>query len=65
MIQRQEGFVYAGWCGDETCEISIKEGTGADIRLIPFESNNAWDSKIRCVYCGKNAQTVPVFAKAY
>jgi prolyl-tRNA synthetase len=65
MIHKQAGFVSAGWCGDENCEISIKEETGADIRLIPFESNNTWDSTVKCVYCGKNAESVPVFAKAY
>ena len=65
MVQKQVGFVYAGWCGDEKCEISVKDETGADIRLIPFESNNTWDSEVRCVYCGKKAETVPVFAKAY
>ncbi|HET6640032.1 MAG TPA: proline--tRNA ligase [Nitrososphaeraceae archaeon] len=65
MVQKQVGFVSAGWCGDEECEISIKDETGADIRLIPFESNNTWNSEVRCVYCGKKAETVAVFAKAY
>jgi prolyl-tRNA synthetase len=65
MIQDQVGFVSAGWCGDEDCEISIKEETGADIRLIPFERNNKSDSPTRCVYCGKNTESIPVFARAY
>jgi prolyl-tRNA synthetase len=65
MIQKQVGFVSAGWCGDENCEISIKEETGADIRLIPFESTPNWDSTIRCIYCGKKAEVTPLFAKAY
>ena len=65
MIQKQVGFVSAGWCGDENCEVSIKEETGADIRLIPFESNKTWNSTLRCIYCGKKAETIPVFAKAY
>jgi prolyl-tRNA synthetase len=65
MIQKQVGFVYAGWCGDENCEISIKEETGADIRLIPFESTNKKDSAVQCIYCGKAAETIPIFAKAY
>ncbi|MGH9912576.1 MAG: proline--tRNA ligase, partial [Nitrososphaeraceae archaeon] len=59
------GFVSAGWCGDEDCEISIKEETGADIRLIPFERNNKSDATTRCVYCGKNTESIPVFARAY
>jgi prolyl-tRNA synthetase len=65
MIQKQVGFVYAGWCGDENCEISIKEETGADIRLIPFESTNKKDSAVQCIYCGKAAETIPIFARAY
>jgi prolyl-tRNA synthetase len=65
MIQKQVGFVSAGWCGDENCEISIKEETGADIRLIPFESENRGDTKTKCVYCGKIAETIPMFARAY
>lgn len=65
MIQKQVGFVSAGWCGDENCEISIKEETGADIRLIPFESTPKWDSTMRCIYCGKKAEAIPLFAKAY
>ena len=65
MIQKQIGFVSAGWCGDENCEYSIKEETGADIRLIPFKTNNTWETAVRCVYCGKSAQIVAVFAKAY
>lgn len=65
MMQKQVGFVSAGWCGDESCEISIKEETGADIRLVPFESENREDSTTKCVYCGKVAGTIPVFARAY
>jgi prolyl-tRNA synthetase len=65
MIGRQIGFVLAGWCGDENCENSIKEETGADIRVIPFENNNLTSPTMECVYCGKIAKTLPVFAKAY
>ena len=65
MIQKQAGFVSGGWCGDEKCEISIKEETGADIRLLPFEWSKTLDSTMKCVYCGKNARSIPVFARAY
>ena len=27
----------SGWCGDEKCELKIKEETGSDIRVIPFK----------------------------
>ena len=65
MIQKQVGFVSAGWCGEENCEISIKEETGADIRLVPFDSKIGGDTSINCVLCGKRAETIPVFARAY
>jgi prolyl-tRNA synthetase len=65
MIQKQVGFVSAGWCGEENCEISIKEETGADIRLVPFDGKIGGDTSIKCVLCGKKAETIPVFARAY
>lgn len=65
MIQKQVGFVSAGWCGEENCEISIKEETGADIRLVPFDSKIGGDTSNKCVLCGKKAETIPLFARAY
>lgn len=64
LIQRQAGFVSAAWCGDEHCEISIKEETGADIRLIPFGGVDLSASR-KCVFCGKSAISLPAFARAY
>ena len=34
------GFFNAPWCGKLECEEKIKEETGADIRVIPFGSEN-------------------------
>ena len=31
------GFVRAVWCGGSECEQAIKDDTGAEIRVIPFE----------------------------
>ena len=42
------GFFSAPWCGKLECEEKIKEETGADIRVIPFDSENL-DEK--CMYC--------------
>jgi prolyl-tRNA synthetase len=42
------GFFNAFWCGKQECEDKIKEETGADIRVIPFENENK-DGK--CIYC--------------
>ncbi len=56
------GFLYAYWCGKVECETKIKEETGADIRVIPFESKNT-DGK--CMYCQEQSITMPIFARGY
>jgi transcriptional regulator with GAF, ATPase, and Fis domain len=37
LVERDAGFVYAGWCGSAECEAKVKEETKATIRCIPFE----------------------------
>ena len=37
--------VRAPWCGNQQCEQEIKDETGADIRLVPFDS----DTTIPCI----------------
>jgi prolyl-tRNA synthetase len=61
-ILEDGGFIKACWCGDTTCETQIKEETGADIRLIPFEREKLFS---KCVRCDKEAQEVAYFARAY
>lgn len=56
------GFLYAPWCGDENCEEKIKDETGAEIRVIPFEEKN---HEAKCVYCGKLSTVTPIFARGY
>jgi prolyl-tRNA synthetase len=56
------GFLYASWCGDESCEEKIKEETGAEIRVIPFDGKN---QNTKCVYCGKSSTIIPIFARGY
>jgi prolyl-tRNA synthetase len=56
------GFLYAPWCGDEICEEKIKDETGAEIRVIPFEEKN---QNVKCVYCGKSSTIIPIFARGY
>jgi len=56
------GFLYASWCGDESCEEKIKEETGAEIRVIPFGGKN---QNTKCVYCGKSSTIIPIFARGY
>ncbi len=56
------GFFNAPWCGKLECEEEIKEETGADIRVIPFGSENT-DKK--CMYCQEQSNSIPIFAKGY
>lgn len=56
------GFLYAPWCGDENCEEKIKDETGAEIRVIPFDDKN---EKQKCIICGNESISTPIFARGY
>ncbi len=56
------GFFNSTWCGKLECEEKIKEETGAEIRVIPFNSENT--SK-KCIYCKEQSTSVPIFARGY
>ena len=64
VLEMKGGFISAGWCGDQECESKIKEETGADIRVIPFEGQKISESKV-CIYCSKPSKIVAIFARAY
>ncbi len=52
-INSHAGFIKAMWCGDEACEIKMKELRGMKSRCIPFEEEHLSDT---CVVCGKKAK---------
>lgn len=56
------GFIRAAWCGKPECEDRIKQETGADIRVIPFDAE---DTGKKCVLCGADSKMVPLFARGY
>ena len=56
------GFFEASWCGNQKCEEKIKEETGADIRVIPFDNKNS-DGK--CIYCKSKSISNVVLARGY
>ena len=62
ILEKKGGFIKACWCSESTCEEKIKEETGATIRLIPFEKEKVFSN---CIFCGKKADQVAFFAKAY
>ena len=61
-LDEKTGFVKAMWCGSLECEEKIKEEAGASSRCIPFEQENISDT---CVCCGKSAEKMVYWGKAY
>ena len=58
----ENGFARAMWCGDQACEDAIKAQTSATSRNMPFDQTPIDD---HCVCCGKHADKLIYFAKAY
>ena len=56
------GFIRAMWCGDRECEEKLKEVAGISSRCIPFEQHEIGDT---CVCCGKKADKMLYWGKAY
>ena len=61
-INTNQGYIKTMWCGDANCEEKIHELTGAKSRCIPFEQEHIGD---KCVYCGKEANTMVVWGRQY
>ena len=53
-------FVKAGWCGCRDCEDKIKAETAATARVFA-----EGESAEKCAVCGKKAEHVIVYARAY
>lgn len=62
ILEHKQGFIKGMWCGDQECEIAIKDETGATTRCMPFEQEHISDV---CVHCGKPAKKMVYFGKAY
>ena len=62
IITSQPGFVHGDWCGDESCEIRIKEIRGCKSRCI-MENEPLITGK--CVCCGKEAKHHVIWGLQY
>ncbi|MBE7074150.1 MAG: proline--tRNA ligase [Clostridiales bacterium] len=62
IMNTQPGFVKAMWCGDEACELKMKEIRGTKSRCI-LENEPAISNK--CVCCGKEAKHLVVWGIQY
>ena len=62
ILETKGGYIKMMWCGDEECEVKIKEETGATSRCIKEDEEAFGDI---CPICGRPAKKVVYFAKAY
>ena len=62
-LQKQNGgFVKTMWCGDQACELKMKEVAGMSSRCIPFRQEHLGDT---CACCGKPASKMIYWGVAY
>jgi prolyl-tRNA synthetase len=59
----KNGFIRAMWCGDEACELQLKEEADITSRCMPFEDQEQVAET--CVCCGKPAKKLVYWGKAY
>ena len=62
LAEKGDGFVKTMWCGSPECEAKMKELCGITSRCIPFDQTPVGD---KCICCGKPANTVLYWGKAY
>ncbi|MBO5395050.1 MAG: proline--tRNA ligase [Clostridia bacterium] len=62
IMNTQPGFVKAMWCGDEACELKMKEIRGTKSRCILENEAPIAD---KCVCCGKEAKHLVVWGIQY
>ncbi len=62
IADNKPGFIRAMWCGDRECEDKLKEVAGVTSRCIPFEQEAIGNT---CVCCGKKADKMLYWGKAY
>ena len=62
IMDNHPGFVNAYWCGNEECEVKMKEIRGTKSRCI-IENEDIHDKY--CVVCGKEAKHKVVWGIQY
>ena len=56
------GFIKTMWCGEEACELKMKEEAGMSSRCIPFKQEKLGET---CACCGKPAKHMIYWGIAY
>ncbi len=62
LFAEKTGFAKAMWCGEEACEVKLKEDYGVTSRCIPFQEE---EISATCVCCGKKAKHMVLWGKSY
>ena len=63
IMNNKPGFIYASWCGDQECELKMKEIRGTKSRCIV--ENYTDEHEHTCVVCGKKAKHNVVWGIQY
>ena len=56
------GFIKTMWCGEQACELRMKEEAGMSSRCIPFEQETLSET---CACCGRPAKHMIYWGVAY
>ena len=60
--EKNGGFIKTMWCGEEACELKMKEQAGMSSRCIPFKQEKLDEV---CACCGKPAKHMIFWGVAY
>ena len=62
IMEEKGGFVITKWCGDQDCELDMKDMAGVSSRCIPFKQRG---TEGKCAICGKACTTDIMWGVAY
>lgn len=62
IMEEKGGFVITKWCGEEDCELDMKDLAGVSSRCIPFKQRG---TEGKCAICGKPCTTDIMWGVAY
>ena len=60
--EEKSGYIRAHWCGDQECELKLKELADVTSRCMPFGEQ---ETEGKCICCGKPTKTLVYWGKAY
>ena len=63
IANEKTGFIRGMWCGEEACEVKIKEDLSVTSRCMPFHDKERIAET--CVCCGKPAKELVYWGRAY